>query len=90
MDRISVKSTMINSIGYDPATRILEVEFSKGAVYHALDVPPELIKEMQETADAGGSVGKYYNLHIRNDFEVVLVGDSQGEAPPEPAAPGTE
>lgn len=37
MDRQYVDSTMITSIGYDPTTSTLEVEFKRGLFGHILD-----------------------------------------------------
>jgi hypothetical protein len=39
MRRAAIASTSLASIGYDPASKTLEVEFAGGAVYQYLGVP---------------------------------------------------
>lgn len=41
MDRQPLESTHIRSVGYDAATRELEIEFTKGSVYVYSDIPSE-------------------------------------------------
>ena len=62
MDRKSVTSSNISSIGYSPETQTLEIEFKGGGVYTYHDVD-------QAKADAlmnAESVGKHFHAHIRN------------------------
>ncbi len=42
MERISVLSSVIRSIGYDNLTMTLEIEFANGGVYEYMDVPAEV------------------------------------------------
>ncbi len=42
MDREAVASTVLKSVGYDPDTRTLEIEFPSGRVYRYLEVPAEV------------------------------------------------
>lgn len=61
MDRQPVESENIASVGYDPDTQTLEVEFRHGRkVYSYENVPPEKYEQMM----AGGSVGKHLAKHI--------------------------
>jgi len=65
MDRQPVDSTLIRSVGYDPASSILEVEFSddgSGHIYAFYDVPYSAFEELLE-AD---SKGRYFNEFIRD------------------------
>ena len=39
MDRTPVSSSNLASVGYDPSTKTLEIEFNDGAVYQYDDVP---------------------------------------------------
>jgi len=39
MLRMSVSSSNISSVGYDPKTQTLEVEFHNGGVYQYFNVP---------------------------------------------------
>jgi hypothetical protein len=42
MNRLPVDSTVVAAVGYDPASRVLELEFrSGGHVYRYFEVPPE-------------------------------------------------
>ena len=62
MDRRPVQSSNLSSIGYDPSTQTLEIEFKGGGVYTYHDVD-------QAKADAllnAESVGKHFHAHIRN------------------------
>ncbi len=43
---IPVESSMIQAVGYDPKTRILEVVFNSGRTYGYEDVPPKVHKEL--------------------------------------------
>ena len=43
MKRVPVTSTTIESVGYDAASRTLEIEFkSRGSVYQYFDVPGQV------------------------------------------------
>ncbi len=70
MDRQIVDSTMANSIGYDAATSVLEVEFKKnGEVWQYYDVPEGVYYEMMS-----GSIGRYFQLNIKNQYTGSRVG----------------
>ena len=58
-----VKSSQIESIGYDPATKTLACKFSRGAghVYHYHDVTPEMHAKFL----AAESIGKFFGQHIK-------------------------
>ena len=60
--RHAVVSSNIRSLGYDPATEELDVEFShSGAVYRVSGVSFEL----HEKLIGAPSIGRAYNEHIR-------------------------
>lgn len=44
MKRQSVSSSNLRSVGYDPETKTLEVEFQNGSVYQYFNVPPQVYK----------------------------------------------
>ncbi len=70
MQRTRVQSDAIRSVGYDPDTSVLEIEFASGAVYLYFDVPDQLHVGLM-TADSHGG---FYASFIRNagfDFEQV-------------------
>lgn len=54
MKRTPVKSSNVVSIGHDPKTNTLTVEFNNGGVYEYKDVPTEKHKSLME-ADSIGS-----------------------------------
>ena len=64
MRRIPVDSSALRSVGYDAASRVLELEFSSGDVYRYRNVPPNVYSELM----AAESHGTYFALHIRPVF----------------------
>jgi len=70
MDREPVASEVLRSVGYDPDTRVLEVELAGGAVYRYLDVPAHV----HATLMTAPSHGQFYVDGIRNGgYEYVQV-----------------
>ena len=61
MDRYSVNSTNLSSIGYDEETSTLEVAFNSGLVYHFYGVPFLHFDGLLRA----GSAGKYFDRFIR-------------------------
>lgn len=71
MNRQYVDSSMITSIGYDPDTSTLEVEFkSNGAIWQYPDFPEYLWYEFE----ASDSKGKFFLQNIRGKFNEFRVG----------------
>jgi hypothetical protein len=64
MRRNSVSSTAISSVGYDPKSKTLEVEFSSGVVYDYYGVPPKVYDSLL-TAD---SIGGFVSRRIRDRY----------------------
>lgn len=64
MQRITVDSSDIVSVGYDPKERLLEIEFQGGRIYQYKDVAPDVYKHFMQ-AD---SFGLYFNTHINNRY----------------------
>ena len=64
MDRISVVSSNLRSVGYDPDNSILEVEFTNGQIYHYQGVPQDAYQQLM----GAGSKGTFFNANIRNAF----------------------
>lgn len=69
MRRVPVRSSALRSVGYDPRTFTLEVEFDSGEVYHYLDVPPEIVDGFIDAR----SKGAYLTSQIKPHFEVEYV-----------------
>lgn len=67
MDHISVVSSTIDSIGYAPRTRTLEVRFTSGSVYRYFGVPRRVYAELL----GASSKGAYFNRHVRDRFAYV-------------------
>ncbi|MFC0679300.1 KTSC domain-containing protein [Lysobacter korlensis] len=61
MERVPVESQALSSVGYDPAQRVLEVEFSSGEVYRYFNVPENEYVALME-AD---SFGLYFIENVR-------------------------
>ncbi len=51
--RQAVQSSSILSVGYDPASRTLEVEFHNGHVYRYDDVPPDVADGLHRATSLG-------------------------------------
>ena len=71
MERQYIDSSMISSIGYDPATCILEIEFkSDGAVWDYPNFPESLWYEFLYS----DSKGKFFHQNIRGQYNEYKVG----------------
>lgn len=64
MDRTAVSSSNIRSIGYDPNTKTLEIEFAAG-VYSYPNVPVEAYEGLKNAK----SIGSYFSAQIRGKFQ---------------------
>ncbi len=64
MQREHVISTAINSMGYNAATEVLEVEFEDGDVYQYFGVPPHFYEEMSLSS----SKGEFFQDYIRASY----------------------
>jgi hypothetical protein len=56
MQRRQVESSMLRSVGYDPAIRVLELEFRNGRLYRYGEVGEETYRELM----AASSKGRYF------------------------------
>ena len=65
MERQAVSSSNIASVGYNPDTETLEVEFSKdGKVYEYYNVPQFMYDRLMEAP----SIGSFFSAEIRNAY----------------------
>jgi hypothetical protein len=65
MERYAVSSSNLASIGYDPDSETLEVEFTKnGKVYEYYNVPQFMYDRLMEAS----SHGVFFNAEIRNAY----------------------
>jgi hypothetical protein len=69
VNRTPVISSNVASVGYDPNTMTLEVEFTNGSVYQYFDVP-ELEYQSLMTAE---SLGKYLNHNIKSNYRYAQI-----------------
>ena len=70
MERQNVESRLAASVGYDPNTSTLEIEFkTTGAVWQYYDVPESVFNEMMN-----GSIGKYFHANIKGQYTESQVG----------------
>ncbi|XOF34892.1 MAG: KTSC domain-containing protein [Candidatus Electrothrix sp. YB6] len=61
MQRTQVSSSNLRSVGYDPETSTLEIEFMHGGVYSYSDVPEAEYNGLMSAS----SHGSYFNANIR-------------------------
>lgn len=64
MRRVPVQSRAIASVGYDPASNVLELEFADGDVYRYYAVPRRVHRELL----AADSMGRYFQSEIRDQY----------------------
>lgn len=64
MTRTPVKSTNVKSVGYDPATRAMEVEFQNGRVYSHSNVSANDHSGLVNSSSIGG----HYHKHFKDKF----------------------
>lgn len=77
MQRTPVSSSNVVSVGYDPASECLEVEFKGGVVYHYTNLPAEKALEVMNATSVGKAVAA-----MKKEFTGV-----KGEAPESNPAP---
>jgi hypothetical protein len=70
MNRESVQSSMIASLGYDANISTLEVEFINGAVWQYYEVPENVYYDMMNS----GSLGKFFHSNIKGQYIESQVG----------------
>lgn len=61
MQRTPVTSSNLRSIGYDPETQILEIEFLNGGLYSYSGVPASVHASLM----AASSHGSYFDTHVK-------------------------
>jgi hypothetical protein len=69
MNRTPVNSSSIASVGYEPQTATLEIEFVDGGVYQYFDVP----EHEHEALIGAGSVGSYFATQIKGIYRYARV-----------------
>ena len=64
MQRYSVASSNIASVGYDLATETMEVQFLSGSVYQYYNVPENMYDRLMRE----GSKGRFLHTYIKNAY----------------------
>jgi KTSC domain len=64
MERISVTSSNLSSVGYDVESQTLEIEFNNGGVYQYAGVPEGEFEGLMSAA----SQGQYFHANIKNRY----------------------
>jgi hypothetical protein len=65
MDRVSVTSSNVHSVGYDLLRRILEVMFHSGALYWYFGVPLYKAQALVNATSVGGYLAEYIKPYYR-------------------------
>jgi hypothetical protein len=65
MRRRPVRSTTLASVGHEPGSGVLELEFTNGMVYQYTGVPESVVRELLEAP----SRGQYFNFNIRDHYQ---------------------
>jgi len=64
MDRLPVASSNIGSVGYNPFTGTLEIQFRNGRIYEYVDVPAAIYDGLMNS----GSHGRFFHIFIRSAY----------------------
>lgn len=64
MNRIPVSSSDLHSVGYDPETKVLEIEFHSGGIYQYSNIPETIFEQLMSAP----SHGKFFHAHIKNVY----------------------
>ena len=64
MKRTPVSSSNLASVGYDSASRTLEIEFNNGYVYRYNDVSESVHRDLMSAS----SHGRYFNANIKGAY----------------------
>jgi len=67
--RVHLDSEALSSVGYDPASHVLEIEFPSGRVYQYFDVPRHEVERMLR-ADSRGA---YFGERVRDRYRYAQV-----------------
>jgi hypothetical protein len=69
MKRIKVQSDALLSVGYEPDSEVLELEFPCKTVYEYHKVQPLIFMGLMQT----NSKQAYFDKHIKDQFHYILV-----------------
>lgn len=69
MERKRINAANLRSVGYDPAGRVLEVEFSAGSIVRYTGVPAEIYRRLTNAP----SPASYFRDNIEEEFPAMRV-----------------
>jgi len=69
MNRIPVSSSNLSSVGYDPISHILEVEFHGGRIYQYFSVPGSVYQGLLSAS----SHGRFFHANMRDAYPCTRV-----------------
>lgn len=64
MNRVSVGSSNLKAVGYDPRSQILEIAFHNGGVYEYYGVPVQVHESLMNA----GSLGRFLHHNIKGVY----------------------
>jgi hypothetical protein len=70
MERQPVTSRSLRSVGYDPSSKVLEIEFNNGRVYQYSGMPETQYRALL----AASSLGAFFNAEIKDHYTTRKVG----------------
>jgi len=70
MNRQPVVSSNLASVGYDPATSMLEIEFNNGGIYQYSNVPESVYSGLMRAS----SKGTYFHDYIKERYSYRKIG----------------
>jgi hypothetical protein len=59
-----VVSSSIRAVAYDESALLMQIEFQDGEVYEYANIQPSTVEQLLKA----GSIGQYFNAHIRGVF----------------------
>ena len=62
------RSTTLHRVDYEPAGKVMQIEFRSGNVYRYLDVPQRLWAIFKLYVQCDGSPGAFFNEYIKGQF----------------------
>jgi hypothetical protein len=72
MERNHVESSALQSVGYDPEKRILEVKFRDDGVWQYFSFPPSAYKKFCSAS----SLGNFFVTKIKGKYPEIRVGNN--------------
>ncbi len=64
MERKSVNSSTIRSVGYEPSSQTLEIEFTSGSICQYSRVSAEIYRKLM----AAPTIGSFFKNNIEDEF----------------------